>query len=52
MGKLRTGSKTVLPNEVKILPMVETEIKMVKSNNEEWNWGWKRLFFNHKYILL
>lgn len=37
MGKLRKGSKAVLPNEVNRLPMVETEIKMVKSDTREWN---------------
>lgn len=31
MVKLRKDSKIILFKEVKILPMVETEIKMVKS---------------------
>lgn len=37
MSKLRKGSKIVLAKEVKILPIVEPEIKMAKSVTVEWD---------------
>lgn len=37
MSKLGKGSKIILSKEVKILPMVEAEIKMVKSVTGEWD---------------